>query len=182
MSSARLISSLNNASIFFRPGNIYRPEFKPNESFGDYLAAEGKVVSEELIKYLPIIQETLEAPDGEVSEEVKKELRDNNEAIQQLLQEHINEFMDYQNKYTKQDLFKNYTINLQKRNDILKDSLGINGILKDVLLLYNHFIWQNSFQDLPEDDVNSMTEKLLDLLANPHIKKYASEQQKTTIL
>lgn len=38
-----------------------------------YLAAEGKVVSEELVKYLPIIQETLEAPDGEVSEEETSE-------------------------------------------------------------------------------------------------------------
>lgn len=177
LSSDQLLSSLNNASIFFRPGNIYRPEFKPNESFGDYLDSQGKVVSEELSKYLPLIQETLEAPEGKVSEETKKALRENNEAIHQVLQEHINEFMDYQNKYTKQDLFKNYSINLQKRNDILKDSLGINGILKDVSLLYNHLMWQNTFQDLPADEVISMTEGLMELLINPYIKKRVSEHK-----
>ena len=177
LTADRLISSLNSASIFYRPGNLYRPEFKPNESFGEYLAANGKVVSEELTKYLPIIQETLEAPEGKVSEETKKALRENNEAIQQLLLEHINEFMDYQNKYTKKDPFENYTINLQKRNDILKDSLGINGILKDVSLLYNHFIWQNTFNDITADDVNSMSEGIMELLTNPYIKRVFSEHK-----
>lgn len=177
LTADRLISSLNSASIFYRPGNLYRPEFKPNESFGEYLAANGKVLSEELTKYLPIIQETLEAPEGKVSEETKKALRENNEAIQQLLQEHINEFMDYQNKYTKKDPFENYTINLQKRNDILKDSLGINGILKDVSLLYNHFMWQNTFNDITADDVNSMSEGIMELLTNPYIKRLFSEHK-----
>jgi hypothetical protein len=177
LTADRLISSLNSASIFYRPGNLYRPEFKPNESFGEYLAANGKVVSEELSKYLQIIQETLEAPEGKVSEETKKALRENNEAIQQLLLEHINEFMDYQNKYTKKDPFENYTINLQKRNDILKDSLGINGILKDVSLLYNHFIWQNTFNDITADDVNSMSEGIMELLTNPYIKRVFSEHK-----
>ncbi len=177
LTADRLISSLNSASIFYRPGNLYRPEFKPNESFGEYLAANGKVLSEELTKYLPIIQETLEAPEGKVSEETKKALRENNEAIQQVLQEHIHEFMDYQNKYTKKDPFENYTINLQKRNDILKDSLGINGILKDVSLLYNHFMWQNTFNDITADDVNSMSEGIMELLTNPYIKRLFSEHK-----
>lgn len=176
LSGDQLISSLNSASIFFRPGNLYRPEFKPDETFGEYLETEGKVVSEELTKYLPVIQETLEAPDGEVSEDVKKTLREKSEIIQQLLQDHINEFMDYQNRYTKQDLFKNYTINLQKKNNILKDSLGIDGILKDVTLLHNHLMWQNTFQDLPEEDVRSMTEELMDLITNLFIKRYVSEK------
>ena len=175
LSSDRLLSSLNNASIFFRPGNVYRPEFKPDESFGDYLAAEGKVVSEELTKFLPLIQETLEASDGRVSEEAKKTLRENNEIIQQALQEHINEFMAYQSKYTEQDPIGNYTINLQKRSKLLTDSLGIHGILKDVALVHNHLMLQDAFKDLPSDDVNFMTERLIDQLTNPYMKRRVSD-------
>ncbi|HLW09113.1 MAG TPA: hypothetical protein VKX35_01840, partial [Fermentimonas sp.] len=59
----------------------------------------------------------------------------------------------------------------------LKDSLGINGILKDVSLLYNHLMWQNTFQDLPADEVISMTEGLMELLINPYIKKRVSEHK-----
>src|SRR5690554_4410451 len=175
LSSDRLLSSLNNASIFFRPGNVYRPEFKPDESFGDYLAAEGKVVSEELTKFLPLIQETLEASDGRVSEEAKKTLRENNEIIQQALQEHINEFMAYHKEYTKQDPIEAYKINMQKRDEIITDSLGIKGILKDVALVHNHLMLQDAFKDLPSDDVNFMTERLIDQLTNPYMKRRVSD-------
>lgn len=168
LSSDRLLSSLNSSSIFFRPENMYRPEFKPEESFEEYLAAEGKVVSEELNKYLSLIQETIESGNN-VSEEIKKTLRENNEPIQQALQEYINDLMAYQNKYTKQNL-GNYGNSLQKRSDILTDSLGINGILKDVSLFHNHLMMQNFFKDLSEDELNSIIEKLIDLTTNPYIK------------
>ncbi len=176
LSSDRLISSLNNASIFLRPGNVYRPEFKPDQSFGDYLASEGKAVSEELTKFLPLIQETLEASDGRVSEEAKKALRENNEAIQQALQEHVHEFMAYHEKYTEQDPIGNYKINLQKRSELLTDSLGIHGILKDVALFHNHQILQHTFKDLSSDDVNFMTERLIGQLTDPYMKKRVSKQ------
>ena len=175
LSADRLLSSLNDAGIFFRPGNIYRPEFKPDQSFGDYLVAEGKVLSEELSRLLPLIQKTLEAPDGKVSEEAKKELRENSEAIQQALQEHVNEFMAYHKEYTKQDPIEAYKINMQKRDEIITDSLGIKGILKDVALVHNHLMLQDAFKDLPSDDVNFMTERLIDQLTNPYMKRRVSD-------
>ena len=132
-------------------------------------------MSEELTKFLPLIQETLEASDGRVSEEAKKTLRENNEIIQQALQEHSNEFMAYQSKYTEQDPIGNYTINLQKRSKLLTDSLGIHGILKDVALVHNHLMLQDAFIDLPSDDVYFMTERLIDQLTNPYMKRRVSD-------
>jgi hypothetical protein len=37
-------------------------------------------------------------------------------------------------------------------------------------------MWQNTFQDLPEEDVRSMTEELMDLITNLFIKRYVSEK------
>lgn len=175
LSADRMLSSLNNAGIFFRPGNIHRPEFNPEQSFGDYLVAEGIQLPDEAARLLPLIQKTLETLDGRVSKELQNELKENSKAIEQVLQSHINEFMAYHKKYTKQDPIGDYKINMQKRNGILTDSLGINGILKDVFMYHIHYAWLRAHSNLPPEDLNSMTEKFRDQLTDPFLKKCVSE-------
>ncbi len=172
LSADRMLASLNNAGIFFRPWNIHLPEFNPEQSFKDYLIAEGKTLSKEAIRLMPLIQRTLEVSDGRISESLKNELKENSTAIQQLLQNHINEFMAYRNKYTKQDPIGDYKINMQKREEIITDSLGINGILKDVFLFHNHCAWLRAYINYPSDDLDSMTERCIDRLTSPFLKKH----------
>lgn len=175
LSFDRMLASLNNAGIFFRPWNIHLPEFNPEQSFKDYLIAEGKMLSDEALRLMPLIQSTLEISDGRISEALKTELKENSTAIQQLLQNHINEFMAYRNKYTKQDPIGEYKINMQKRDEIISDSLGINGILKDVFLFHNHCAWLLAHENLQSDDLNNMTERCIARLSSPFLRKRLSE-------
>ena len=38
-------------------------------------------------------------------------------------------------------------------------------------------MWQNTFNDITADDVNSMSEGIMELLTNPYIKRLFSEHK-----
>lgn len=179
VSADQMLSSLNNAGIFFRPGNIYRPEFKPEQTFEEYLLEKGVVLSEETIRLLPLIQATLETSNEKIDKELLQEIKENSKAIEQVLRIHINEFMAYHQKYTKLDPIGDYKINLQKREAILTDSLGINGILKDLFLYREYNAWLKAFPNLPSEDINSMTETVKDKLTDPFLKEAISNPLST---
>lgn len=181
ISADRMLTSLNNAGIFFRPWNVHIPAFKPEQSFKDYLIAEEKTLSEEEDQLVSLIQSTLEISNGRISETLKTKLRKNSEAIQKFLQSHINEFMAYRNKYTKQDPVGDYKINMQKKDEIITDSLDIDGILKDVLLFHNHYAWLLAHIKLPSDELNSMTKQCAEQLSNPFLMKHLSELSFQTV-
>ena len=150
-------------------------EFKLEQTFEEYLLEKGVVLSEETIRLLPLIQKSLEVPNGKVNEELVKEIKENSKAIEQVLQIHINEFMAYHKKYTKLDPIGDYKINLQKRDEILTDSLGIDGILKDIFIYRTHNTWLRAHPNLPSEDKSSMTKIVRDKLSDPFLKEAISK-------
>lgn len=175
LSAERMISLLPTAGIFFRPGNFYQPGFKPEQSFTDYLLRKGVKLSEETKRMLPLIQRMAETKVTEVSEELKKEVKEHSEEIQAVLQSHINEWMEYQRKYTKSDPSEDYGINTQKREEILTDSLHINGLLKDVCMFRYFYEWLHRNTNIPADEFKSFTENSRNRLENPFLRKLFTE-------
>lgn len=175
LSADKMISSLNYASIFLHPDNMYRPEFNPDQSFGDYLVAEGKVLSDETIKLLPLIEKTVRPGGSKLNEEEKKATTENKDVIRRILQGYIRELIAYQKKYTKRDLWEDFKVSMQKRDDIFTDSMNISGILKDVSMYRYFYGWLRAKSNLTPNDVNSMTEKFSDRITNPFLKSLLDE-------
>lgn len=170
LSADKLISSLNNAGIFLHPDNMYRPEFNPDQSFGEYLVARGVVLSDETIKFLPLVEKVVRPGGSKLSEEEKKVTIENRDVIQRILQRHVRELMEYQKKYTKQDPWEEFRVSIQKRDDIFTDSLSISGILKDISMYRYFYGWLRTKNNLTSNEVNLMTEKFNDRIANPFLK------------
>lgn len=170
LSADRMISSLNNAGIFLHPDNMYRPEFNPDQSFGDFLVAEGNVLSDETIKLLPLIEKTVRPGGTKLNEEEKIAAVENKDAIQRILQGYIRELMAYQKKHLKQDPWEDFRVSMQKRDEIFTDSLSISGILKDVSMYRYFYGWLRAKSNLTSNDITSMTEQFNDRITNPFLK------------
>ncbi len=175
LSAERLLLSLNFAGIMIRPANIYTPEFKPGQSFGDYLVAKGIVVSSESKKLLPLIQTMLESPRGNNNNELTNKIKENQEAIQQFIRIHSNDYFAYYKEYSNFDPIESFQINTWKREEILTDSLGLEGVFKDAAMYLYHCTWLNMNSKLDPRDLNFATEFSSGRLSNPVLKEHLSE-------
>lgn len=171
-----LLSSLTSAGIFFLPENLHRPEFKPKETFKEFLIGEGKSLSKEEEALMSLIQMTFESSNKKISKELVEELREKKSEIEDLSRNYINEVMAYHNKYLVLNPVKDYSITLHKKDEIVTDSLGIEGILKDMFHLHNHYNWMCAYPKLQQDEVDATKNECMKMLSNQFMKNYLSEQ------
>lgn len=174
LSADRMLSQLGAAGIFFRPGNLYRPEFNPEQSFTDYLLGEEVVLSDETLSLLPLMERIFDAGAGD-DEELKKEIMEHREAIERVFQQHLNELMAYQKMYMKHDPWEEYKAIVQKRDEILTDSLHVSGILKDVQMFRFYNDWLRGNPHIPVDELKRTTGNFSDRLSEPYLKKCLAE-------
>ncbi len=168
----KLIASINSAGILFRPGNMYRPTFIPEQTFHEFLMAEGKELTEDAIDLLPLIQNSFFPSPGIDVEELRREVTERKDELQQALNTYINEWIAYMKLYSQQDPMGDYRFTMEKRDEITTNVLHLEGILKDVAMLY--FINHRAFgaEKLSPDEQDVLMRDFRERLSNPYMKEY----------
>lgn len=167
-----LIASINNAGIFYRPGNMYRPNYIPEQTFPEFIMDEGKELTEETIDILLLVQKSFFPLYVESEEELRREVQEHKEKIQQVLNSYINEWIDYLKLYAQKDPLGDYRFTMEKRSEIMIDVMHLEGILKDASLFYfvNHRIF--GVENLSSDEQEVLITDFKNRLSNPFMKEY----------
>ena len=167
-----LIVFINNAEIFFRPGNIYRPNYIPEQTFPEFIMGGGKELTEETIDILLLIQKLTFPLNAESEEELRREVQEHKEEIPKVLNSYTNELRAYLKLYSQKDPSGDYWFTMEKRNEIMIDLMHLDGILKDASLFHyvNHRIF--GVENLSPDEQEVLMTDFKDRLSNPFIKEY----------
>jgi len=168
----KLIASINSAGILFRPGNMYRPTFIPEQTFHEFLLAEGKELTEEAISLLPLIQNSFSPSSDIDEEELRREVNEHKDELQQVFNTYINEWIAYLNLYAQKDPMGDYRFTMEKRDEIMTDVMHLEGILRDASLLY--FINHRTFgvENLSSEEQEALITDFKKRLSNPFMKEY----------
>lgn len=172
---------LNNTDNFLRPGSIYYPPFKPEQSFREYLVEKGVALSEETKELLPLMQRMFEAEhDAKARRALSPEIKEKNDAIQKVRQLHKAELEAYLRKFAKSNPVEEYNFTTAKREEILTDSMHVKGVLKDACMYFYFREWLNRHSKLSADELKFFTKSSIDRLSNPYLKKSLSGRRSSS--